>query len=135
MIVKLITESISPKVRQKTGNNDAVFTVHGIRIRTPMFKLIMNKMMIDTQTKAAAFRRDSSNLDMFMAACNSNIKLFNKRVNNTVEGVSARDERVDDDTTHLFKSYKIVSDIKLGAYIKLQETKCMQGSDLTIDSS
>ena len=119
MLVKLITESISPKVRQKIGNNEAAFTVDGIRIGTLMFKLIMNKTIIDTRATAAAFRRDLSNLDIFMATCNSNIELFNEHVSTAVEGLRARDERVDDLMTHLFKGYKIASDIKFVAYIEL----------------
>ena len=133
MLVKLITESISPKVRQKIANNEAAFTVRGVRIGTLMFKLIMNKTIIDTRATAAAFRRDLSNLDIFMATCNSNIELFNEHVHTAVDGLRARDERVDDLMTHLFKGYKIASDIKFVAYIELQETQYMQGSSLTTD--
>ena len=35
--------------------------------------------------------------------------------------------------THLFQGYKIASDIKFVAYIELQETQYMQGSNLTTD--
>ena len=133
MLVKLITESISPKVRKRIGNNEDAFTVEGVRIGTLMFKLIMNKTIIDTRATAAAFRRDLSNLDIFMATCNSNIELFNEHVNTAVEGLKARDERVDDLMTHLFKGYKIANDIKFVAYIELQETQYMQGSDLSTD--
>ena len=98
-----------------------------------MFKLITNKTIIDTRATAAAFRRDLSNLDIFMATCNSNIELFNEHINTAVEGLKARDERVDDLMTHLFKGYKIANDIKFVAYIELQETQYMQGSDLSTD--
>ena len=133
MLLKLTTESITSRVRQKIGNNESAYTVSGIRVGTMIFKLIMNKTIIDTRATAAAFRRDLSNLDIFMATCNSNIELFNDHVSTAVDGLKARDERVDDLMTHLFKGYKIASDIKFVAYIELQETQYMQGSDLTTD--
>ena len=131
MFVKLIIESITTKVRQKISNEEQTISINGVRVGALIFKLIMNKTIIDTRATSAAFRRDLSNLDIFMATCNSNIETFNEHVNSAVSGLEARNEAIDDLLTHLFAGYKIASDTKFVAYIELQETQYMQGSSLS----
>ena len=68
-----------------------------------------------------------------MATCNSNIENFNKHVNSAVRGLKARNNAIDDILTYLFTGYKIASSTKFIEYNKLQETQCMQGSDVSTD--
>ena len=50
-----------------------------------------------------------------MTSVNSNIEMFNIHVKNTVEGLKARGESVDDLMMLLFKGYKAASDSNLSS--------------------
>ena len=102
-LLKLITKSTSPKFRHNIKNEEASCTVGTVHITTLMLKLITNKTIINTRATAAAFRRDLSNLDIYMATCNSNIELLNEHINTAVGGLSARAEWFADSMTNLFK--------------------------------
>ena len=131
MLSKLIIASISTKVCQRISNKDSAISIGGTQVGTLIYKLIMNKTIIDTQATSAAFRRDLMHLDAFMATCNSNIELFNNHVNIATSGLEVRGEKIDDLITHHFTRYKIANDVKFVAFIDLQKSSYLQGSDLT----
>ena len=58
-----------------------------------------------------------------MTSVNSNIEMFNIHVKNTVEGLKARGESVDDLMMLLFKGYKAASDLKFIEYISTKEER------------
>ena len=133
MMAKIILDSISKTVRQKITNQEGFISVGNPLVRSGnlILKLIMNKTIIDTRATSVAFRSDLSNLDSFMSSRNSNIEICNTHVSHAVGSLQARDERVDDLLTNIFKGYKIPSDVKVVASIDLWESNWMQRDDLT----
>ena len=121
MMGKLILDSIRKTARQKITNQDRVISVGTPPVRSGnlILKLIMNKIIINIRATSVVFRSDRSNLDSFMSSCNSNIETFDTHVNHAVGSLQARGEKLDDLMTNLFKGYKVASDIKFVARIKL----------------
>ena len=56
-----------------------------------------------------------------MTSVNLNIEMLNIHANNTVEGLKARGESVDDLMMLLFKGYKAASDSKFIEYISTKK--------------
>ena len=98
-----------------------------------ILKLNINKMIIDIRATSAEFRSDLSNLDSFLSRCSSNIETFNNHVNHEVDSFQAREERVDDLLTNIFKEYKVASNIKFVSSIDLWERSWIQGDDIKSD--
>ena len=136
MLVKVILDSVSKQVRQKITNQENIISAGTppTRCAALIFKLIMNKTIIDTRATSAAFRRELMNLDVYMVSSNSNIEKFNDHVVQASGGLLARGERVDDLITNLFKGYKVADDIEFVSSIKLWESAYYQGDDLTADT-
>ena len=75
-----------------------------------LFKLIMQKAVIDTRAKATYLRYNLTNLDTYMSTVNSDIYNFNQYVKVNVDGLKARGYCTDDFIIYLFKSYQVASD-------------------------
>ena len=75
-----------------------------------LFKLIMNKDIIDTRNTATHLRENLTNLDTHMSTVNSNIKNFNQYTKVKLDGLKAGGEHTDDISINLFKSYQVSSD-------------------------
>ena len=56
MFVKLNIESITTKVCQKISNEEHIISINSVRVGDLIFKLIMNKTIINTRATSAAFR-------------------------------------------------------------------------------
>ena len=65
-----------------------------------------------------------------MSTVNSNIKIFNVYVKNSVEGLKTRDEKVDDLVMQLFHGYKVAADSKFVEYMDTKEEKYLDGDEM-----
>lgn len=95
-----------------------------------LFKLLMQKAVIDTRATASLLRENLSSLDTYMPTVNSNIEDFNKYVKNNYEGLRARGERCDDIMINLFKGYESASDSEFVRYIRAKKDKYEDGDDM-----
>ena len=73
-----------------------------------LYKLLMQKAIIDTRATTYNIRTSLNNLSTCMGTVNSNTELFNHHVKNTVEGLRSRGEAVSDLCIKLFQGYKPV---------------------------
>jgi hypothetical protein len=96
-----------------------------------LFKLLMQKAIIDTRATASLLRENLSSLDTYMAKIQSNIEEFNKYIKVNWEGLKARGERCDDLMINLFKGYQAASDREFVRYINQKKDAYDDGSDLT----
>lgn len=96
-----------------------------------LFKLLMQKAVIDTRATASLLRENLSSLDTYMSTINSNVKEFNLYVKTNYEGLRARGERCDDIMINLFKGYVSASDSEFVRYIRAKKDKYEDGEDLT----
>ena len=62
-------------------------------------------------------------LERNVLGVNSNIEIFNVYVKNSVEGLKARGEKVDDLVMQLFHGYKAAADSKFVEYMDTKEEK------------
>ena len=90
----------------------------------------MVKAIIDTRATTYQFRHNLSNLDNYMYAVNSNIRMFNIHVKNSVEGLKARKEKANDLVMQIFNGYKAASDSKFIEYIETKEETYLDGDDM-----
>ena len=95
-----------------------------------LFKLLMQKAVIDTRATASLLRENLSSLDTYMSTINSNIEEFNKYVKTNYEGLRARGERCDDIMINLFKGYESASDSEFVRYIRAKKDKYEDGDDM-----
>ena len=82
-----------------------------------LFKLIINKAIIDTRATANHLRENITNLDTYMSTVNSGIEKFNLYVKVKVDGLESRGEHTDNLMTNLFKAYQLSSDGEFVRYI------------------
>jgi hypothetical protein len=83
-----------------------------------LFKLLMQKAVIDTRATASLLRENLSSLNTYMSMVKSNIEQFNKYVKVNWEGLKARGESCDDLMINLFKGYQSASDHEFIRYTK-----------------
>ena len=65
-----------------------------------------------------------------MSTVNSNIENFNIYIKNSVEGLKARGEKVDDLVMQLFHGYKAAADSKFIEYMETKEEKYLDGDEM-----
>ena len=99
-----------------------------------LFKLLMQKAIIDTRATASLLRENLSSLDTYVSSVKSNIEDFNKYVKMNHEGLKARGERCDDLMINLFKGYQSASDGEFVRYIKQKKDAYDDGDDMTPES-
>ena len=97
---------------------------------TLLFKLLMQKAVIDTRATSSLLRENLSNLDTYMSTVKSNIEEFNKYVKVNWEGLKARGESCDDLMINLFKGYQNASDREFVRYIKQKRDNYDDGADM-----
>ena len=68
-----------------------------------LYKILIQKAIIDTRATTYKFRISLNNLSTYMGTVNSNIELFNHHVKNAVEGLSSQGETVNDLCMKLFQ--------------------------------
>ena len=123
MMVECMLASIDEACFYKISNEQDKYTITGVKVASLLYKLLMAKAIVDTRATTYQFRNNLANLDNYMTSVNSNIEMFNIHVKNTVEGLKARGESVDDLMMLLFKGYKAASDSKFIEYISTKEER------------
>ena len=83
-----------------------------------IFKLMMQKAVINTRALATYLRENIINMDTYMSTVNLDIKNFNQYVKVNVDGLIARGERTDDLMINLFKTYQENFNRNFVRYIK-----------------
>ena len=90
MMVEYMMASITESCFYNISNEDAKYKQKGVKVASLLFKLLMAKAIVDTRATTYQLRHNLSNLDNYMSTVNSNIKIFNVYVKNSVEGLNAR---------------------------------------------
>jgi hypothetical protein len=133
-----IMNSLTEEGRLKILTEQDKYHIGAANDRTPsgplLFKLLMQKAIIDTRATSSLLRENLSSLDTYMATIKSNIEEFNEYVKQNYEGLLARGERCDDIMINLFKGYMAASDSEFVRYIKTKKDAYDDGGDLTSDA-
>jgi len=130
MMVECMMASITEACFYKISNEDAKYKQKGVKVASLLFKLLMAKAIVDTRATTYQLRHNLSNLDNYMSTVNSNIEIFNVYVKNSVEGLKARGEKVDDLVMQLFHGYKAAADSKFVEYMDTKEEKYLDGDEM-----
>ena len=93
-----------------------------------IFKLMMQKAVINTRALATYLRENIINMDTYMSTVNLDIKNFNQYVKVNVDGLIARGERTDDLMINLFKAYQEFFNRDFVRYIKPKEIGTTMGT-------
>ena len=129
MMVECMLASITETCFCRIYKEDSKYKVKEIKVVSLLFKLLMVKAIFDTRATTYQFRHNLSNLDNYMSSVNFNIEIFNIYVKNSVEGLKARGEKVDDLVMKLFHGYnQDAADSKFIEYIKTKEEKYLDGN-------
>ncbi len=96
-----------------------------------LFKLLMQKAIINTCATSSLLHENLSSLDSYMLTVNrSNIKQFNKYIKVNWEGLKACGESCDDLMINPFKGYQSASDREFICYIKQKWDAYDNGGDI-----
>ena len=82
-----------------------------------LFKLMMQKAVINTRATDTYLRNNLTNLDTYIYTLNLDIENFNQYVKLNVDGLKSRVERKDDLMINLFKAYQVTSNREFVIYI------------------
>lgn len=133
-----ISSSLSKEGQLKILAEQSKYHVGAGNDRRPsgalLFKLLMQKAVIDTRATASFLRENLSSLDTYMSTIKSDIEEFNKYVKMNWEGLKARGERCDDLMINLFKGYQNASDREFVRYIKQKRDAYDDGDDITVET-
>jgi len=102
--------------------------VNGKESGVLLFKLIMQKAVVDTRATSSFFRENLTSLDSYITTIDSNIELFNQYVNINRAGLQARGESTDDLIINLFKAYLNVADQSFVEYMKKKKDDYDEGT-------
>ena len=122
-----IKNSLTPEAERKILAERDQYHINGIPSGLLLFKLLMQKAIIDTWATSSLMRENLSNLDSYMSTVKSDIEEFNRYVKLNYQGLQARGERYNDMMIHLFKAYLIASDREFVTYIKLKKMEHEEG--------
>ena len=92
-----------------------------------LFKLMIQKSVIDKRATSTHLRENLTNLDAYMSTVNSDIENFNQYVQVNVDGLKARGESTHNLIINLFKAYQVASDGKFVRYIKTKRDQYNDG--------
>jgi hypothetical protein len=94
-----------------------------------LFKVIMQKAMVDARATSSFFRENLTSLvDSYITTIDSNIELFNQYVNINRAGLQAHGEKTDDLIINLFKAYLNVTDQHFVEYMKKKKDDYDEGT-------
>ena len=71
---------------------DASYTVYGIVVAPPLFKVIMNSAELNTMVTSAIIRQELQELDVKNLELNSNVTEFVEAVNGNIKKLESRGE-------------------------------------------
>ena len=138
MMVECLLASLTEGCFLKISNEKNKYTIElptkaKVKSAALLYKLLIQKAIVDTRATTYQFRSSLDNLENYMGIANSNIELFNMYVKNSREGLIARGETVDDLIMELFKGYKATSDTKSVEYIDKKKEAYLDGKDFEPD--
>mmetsp|Transcript_13527 Transcript_13527/g.16566 ORF Transcript_13527/g.16566 Transcript_13527/m.16566 type:complete len:395 (+) Transcript_13527:295-1479(+) len=123
--------SMTESAQIKTLTKSDTYHIYGTPSGALLFKLLMQKAIVDTRATATMFRDDLSSLDAYASSVNSDIASINQCVKLNYKGIKARGERCDDIMSNLFKGYLCITDKDFVSYIKLKKNEYDDGADLS----
>ena len=123
MMVECILASIDEAYFYKISNEHDKYTIKEVKVASLLCKLLMAKVIVDVRVITYQFRNNLANLNNYMTSVNSNIEMFNINLKNTVKGLKARGESVDNLVMILFKRYKAASYSKFIECISTKEER------------
>ena len=123
MMAECMLASIVESYFYVISNEHEKYTVQDVKVSSLLYKLLMTKAIVDTRATTYQFRNNLANMDNYMTSVKSNIEMFNIYVKNTIEGLKARRESVDDLMMLIFKGYKAASESKFIEYISTKEER------------
>ena len=91
-----------------------------------IFKLMMQKSVINTRAKYTHLRENLTNLDTYTSTVDSDFENFNQYVNVNLDGLKERGERTYDLMINIFKAYQVAS---YGEFVRYIKTKRDQYDD------
>jgi hypothetical protein len=127
-MLSCIKESLSDAGKLKILSESDKWTVGGKESGVLLFKIIMQKAVIDTRATSSFFRENLTSLDTYITTIDSNIELFNQYVNINRAGLQARGEKTDDLIINLFKAYLNVADQNFVEYMKKKKDDYDEGT-------
>jgi hypothetical protein len=127
-MLSCIKESLSDAGKLKILSESDKWKVNGKESGVLLFKIIMQKAVIDTRATSSFFRENLTSLDAYITTIDSNIELFNQYVNINRAGLQARGETTDDLIINLFKAYLSVEDQNFVEYMKKKKDDYDEGT-------
>ena len=106
MMVECLLASLTKTCFYKIiKNEESKYMVKKVPSTAPLYKILMQKAIIDTRATTYKFRTSLNNLSTYIGTVNFNIELFNHHVKNSVEGLSSRGETVNDLCMKLLREF------------------------------
>jgi hypothetical protein len=127
-MLSCIKESLSDAGKLKILSESDKWKVNGKESGVLLFKIIMQKAVIDTRATSSFFRENLTSLDAYITTIDSNIELFNQYVNINRTGLQARGETTDDLIINLFKAYLSIADQNFVEYMKKKKDDYDEGT-------
>jgi hypothetical protein len=128
-IIAFINNSVTPDLYQELHQLKDEFTVT-VQVNNAdeqrqdgvlMLYALIGIVAVETRATVSRLLRSLNTLDKLMEDCNSDIKLFNKRVNDILVGLRARKATIPDIVNNLFIGYTNCADSKFVTYIEKKE--------------
>ena len=116
-----------PEIECKILAERNQYHINGIPSGPLLFKLLMQKAIINTWATTSLMRENLSNLDSYMTNVKSDVEEFNRYVKRNHQGLQTRGERCDGIMIHLFKAYLVAPDQEFVTYIKLKKMEHEEG--------
>ena len=130
MMVECLLASLTEACFYKINNEESKYMVKKVLSLALLYKLVMQKVIIDRRATTYKFRTSLNNLSTYMGTVNSNIELFNYHVKNAEKGLSARGETVNDLCMKLFQGCKACVYTNFEDYIKKKEEDYLDGAEV-----
>ena len=129
---KCISNSIMEDAHLKIITEMNTYTRHGAEAGPILFKLLMQKAIIDTCSTTNYFHENLSSLDTYMASINLDIVEFNKYVKLNHNRLIACGEGCDNILVNLFKGYTAAGNDNFVKYMADHRTYYNDGNDDTM---
>lgn len=128
-----IMNSLSSEGNLKIVSEMERYFVNQVPVGPLLFKLLMQKAIVDTRATSTHLRENLTNLDSYITTVDSNIETFNQYVKVNRDGLLARGERTDDLMINLFKAYLTASDKAFVDYMKRKKDEYDDGADIGVE--
>jgi hypothetical protein len=96
-----------------------------------LLRVIIRESHLDSNATTSVLRQQLSRLNEYMPMVNSDVKKFNRHVQELLAALHARGATTHDLLTNLFAGYKAASDKTFRLYADLQESEYFDGKEIT----